>query len=165
MKTNFPQPVPEPAGKPLPFKLDRERLFGEIEFHDTVCPMREDDGSLHLVAQELEDLDYVPKLCTEQVVRFDEGTQTVEWEAFCLRWRVPDVDAALKFASDWMRHHEGDTVFVDAPSGQIRWRRSFPTGWVEDEDDLESLCSEQIYDAMHDCIECLQAAQLALGGF
>lgn len=165
MKTSHPQPAPGSAGTPVPAKLGRERLFGEIEFCNVVCPMREDDGSLHLVAQELEEVDYVPKLCTEQVVRFDEGTQTVEWEAFCPQWRVPDADAARRFASDWMLLHEGDTVLVDGRTGQIRWRRSFATGWVEDEDDLEALCHEQVYGAMHDCIECLQSAQLALGGF
>lgn len=61
-------PVPEEQEG---FWLTKERLFSEIESCDTVCPMRENDG-LHLVAQEMEAADFVPKNTTEQVIRFDE---------------------------------------------------------------------------------------------
>jgi hypothetical protein len=163
--TRHPQPAPGATVPPGSFTLDREKLFEEIESLDVVCPVRESDGSLHLVAQELEESDCLPKVSVEQVVRFDEEKQTVVWEAFCPLWRVPDAAAAWRFVSDWMRHHGEDAVFLDDRTGRLRWRRSFWIGWVEDEDGLESLPFRYFYDAMGDCIECLQTAQLELGGF
>ena len=145
--------------------LDRKGLFEAIEACDAVCPMREADGSLHLVSQELDELDYVPKQGVEQVVRFDEETQLVEWEAFCPRWRVPDAVLALRFASDWMRRHAGDSVYLDAAEERLCWRRVFWCGWVSDDDDVEAFCERHVYGAMSGSVECLLAAQLVLGGF
>ena len=144
--------------------LTKERLFSEIEAWDAVCPMRENDG-LHLVAQEMESSDFVPKNTTEQIIRFDEDGQFVVWEAFCPDWRVPDVSEAYHFAADWMRNHPKDTAIVDEKLLRITWRRSFRTEWVEDEDALDTLSQLYLTDSMGAATECLNAAQLALGGF
>lgn len=144
--------------------LTKERLFDEIEFCDTVCPERESDG-LHLIAQEMESSDFVPKNTTEQIIRFDEDEQFVVWEAFCPDWQVADVLAAYRFASDWMTRHPKDTVIVNEKSRRIVWRRSLDTVWVDEQDDMEVLSDRFIYDGINDSIECLNAAQLALGGF
>lgn len=144
--------------------LTKERLFAEIEFCDTVCPEREFDG-LHLIAQEMESSDFVPKNSTEQIIRFDEEGQLVVWEAFCPKWQVPDVLAAYHFAADWMQNHPKDSVIVDEKSLRITWRRSFRTEWVEDDDALDALSQFYLTDSMDAATECLNAAQLALGGF
>ena len=163
-----PQSIAEYA--PLPPEererpwLTEERLFAEIESCDTVCPMREDDGH-HLVAQEMEAADFVPKNTTEQVIRFDEDEQMVVWEASCPDWQIPDVPAAHRFASDWMAHHPQDAVIVNEKTRRIVWRRSFGTVWVDGEEDMEVLSYRYLYDAMTDSVACLNAAQLALGGF
>ncbi len=163
-----PPPIAEYA--PLPPEererpwLTEERLFAEIEFCDTVCPERKCDG-LHLVAQEMESAGFVPKNTTEQIIRFDADEQFVVWEAFCPDWRVPDVSAAYHFAADWMRNHPKDAVIVDEKSLRITWRRSFRTEWVEDEDALDTLSQLYLTDSMGAATECLNAAQLALGGF
>ena len=167
-REDTPPPVAEYV---MPAAEERERpwrskelLFDEIEAWDTVCPERECDG-LHLIAQEMESLDFVPKNTTEQIIRFDEDAQFVVWEASCPDWQIPDVPAAHRFAADWMRHHPKDAVIVDEKSRRITWRRSFRTEWVDDSDELDALSQLYLYDAMHDSIECLNAAQLALGGF
>lgn len=165
--------VPPPIGVYMPIPqedrahhwLTKERLFSEIEFCDTVCPMREKDGTLHLIAQELESADFVPKNGTEQIIQFDEDEQLVLWEAFCPDWQVADVLAAYRFASDWMTRHPKDTVIVNEKSRRIVWRRSLDTVWVDEQDDMEVLSDRFIYDGISDSIECLNAAQLALGGF
>ena len=154
-------PSPEVQVRPW---LTKERLFDEIEFCDTVCPERQYDG-LHLMAQEMESSDFVPKNTTEQIIRFDEDEQFVVWEASCPDWQIPDIGKAYRFATDWMRHHPKDTVIVDEKPRRITWRRSFRTEWVEDDEALDTLSQLYMYDAMHDSIECLNAAQLALGGF
>ena len=163
-----PLPVAEHA--PLPSEvrerpwLTKEMLFDEIESWDTACPERECDG-LHLIAQEMKSSDFVPKNTTEQIIRFDEDEQFVVWEAFCPDWQIPDVPAAHRFAADWMRHHPKDAVIVDEKSRQITWRRSFRTEWVEDGDALDTLSQFYLTDSMNAATECLNAAQLALGGF
>ena len=144
--------------------LTKERLFAEIELCDTVCPERKCDG-LHLVAQEMESAGFVPKNTTEQIIRFDENEQFVVWEAFCPDWQIPDAAAACRFASDWMVNHHQDAVIVDEKSRRITWRRSFRTEWVEDDDALEALSQLYLADSMAAATECLNAAQLALGGF
>ncbi len=144
--------------------LTKDRLFGEIEFCDTVCPERECDG-LHLIAQEMESSDFVPKNMTEQIIRFDEDEQFVVWEASCPDWQFPDIGKAYRFAADWMRHHPKDAVIVDEKSRRITWRRSFRTEWVEDDDALDTLSQLYLTDSMGAATECLNAAQLALGGF
>lgn len=144
--------------------LTKERLFAEIEFCDTVCPERKNDG-LHLIAQEMESADFVPKNTTEQIVHFDEDKQFVVWEAFCPDWQIPDLPAAHHFAADWMRHHPQDAVIVDEKLRRITWRRSFRTEWVEDDDALDTLSQLYLTDSMDAATECLNAAQLALGGF
>lgn len=154
---------PSPEDRERPW-LTKERLFDEIEFCDTVCPEREWDG-LHLIAQEMESSDFVPKNTTEQIVHFGEDEQFVVWEAFCPDWQVPDVPAAHHFAADWMRHHPKDAVIVDEKSRRITWRRSFRTEWVENDDALDTLSQLYLMDSMDAATECLNAAQLALGGF
>ena len=144
--------------------LTKGRLFSEIEFCDTVCPMRENDG-LHLVAQEMESADFVPKNTTEQVIRFDEDEQMVVWEASCPDWQIPDVPSAYRFASDWMTHHPQDAVIVNETTRRIVWRRSFGTVWVDGEEDMEVLSDRYISEAMDGANGFLAAAQLALGGF
>lgn len=164
----MPPPIAEYA--PLPPEeregpwLTEERLFAEIEFCDTVCLERKCDG-LHLVAQEMESAGFVPKNTTEQIIRFDEDEQFVVWEAFCPDWRFPDVSAAYHFAADWMRNHPKDAVIVDEKLLRITWRRSFRTEWLEDEDALDTLSQLYLTDSMGAATECLNAAQLALGGF
>lgn len=143
--------------------LTKDRLFGEIEFCDTVCPERECDG-LHLIAQEMESSDFVPKNTTEQIIHFDEDEQFVVWEAFCPDWQIPDVSSAYHFAADWMRHHPKDAVIVDEKSRRITWRRSFRTEWVEDEDALDALLQLYLVEAMSASLECLNAVLLSLGG-
>ena len=144
--------------------LTKERLFAEIEFCDTVCPERKYDG-LHLMSQEMESSGFVPKNTTEQIVRFDEDAQFVVWEASCPDWQIPDLPAAHRFAADWMEHHPKDAVIVDEKSRRIKWRRSFRTEWVEDCEALEALSQLYLTDSMNAATECLNAAQLALGGF
>ena len=144
--------------------LTKEKLFDEIESWDAVRPERKYDG-LHLIAQEMESADYVPKNTTEQTIRFDEDEQFVVWEEFCPDWTIPDVMAAHRFAANWMGHHPRDAVIVNEKSRRITWRRSFRTEWVEDGDELDALSQLYLYDAMHVSIECLNAARLALGGF
>ena len=155
--------APEAEEQTRPW-LTKERLFAEIESLDVVCPMRENDG-LHLVAQEMESADCVPKNTTEQIVRFDEEEQFVVWEAFCPDWHFPDVPAAHRFAADWMAHHPKDAVIVDEKSKRISWRRAFRTEWVEDYDSLCELSQLYLTDSIDAATECLNAAQLALGGF
>lgn len=64
------------------FERDRNEAFRLSELvearcpWDVVCQMWENDG-LHLVAQEMESADCVPKNTTEQIVRFDEEEQFV----------------------------------------------------------------------------------------
>ena len=163
-----PPPIAEYEALPLEVQvrpwLTKERLFGEIEFCDTVCTERECDG-LHLIAQEMESSDFVPKNTTEQIIRFDEDEQFVVWEAFCPDWQIPDVPSAHHFAADWMRHHPKDAVIVDEKSRRITWRRSFRTEWVEDDDALDTLSQLYLTDSMDAATGCLNAAQLALGGF
>lgn len=154
-------PVPDEQES---FWLTKERLYSEIESCDTVCPMRENDG-LHLVAQEMEAADFVPKNTTEQVIRFDEDEQMVVWEASCPDWQIPDVPAAHRFASDWMAHHPQDAVIVNGKTRRIVWRRSFGTVWVDGQEDMELLSDRYISEAMDGANSFLAAAQLALGGF
>lgn len=144
--------------------LTKERLFSEIEAWDTVCPMRENDG-LHLVAQEMETADYVPKNTTDQIINFDEAEQFVVWEAFCPGWQIPDVAAAHRFAANWMWLHQNDAVIVNEKSRRLVWRRSFGTLWVDGEENMEVLSYRYLYDAINDSISCLNSAQLTLGGF
>jgi len=144
--------------------LTKERLFDEIEFCDTVCSERKYDG-LHLIAQEMESSDIVPKNTTEQIIRFDEDRQFVVWEASCPDWQIPDMPAAHHFAAAWMRHHTKDAVIVDEKARRITWRRSFRTEWVEDDDMLDALSQLYLTDSMGAASECLSAAQVALGGF
>ena len=144
--------------------LTKEMLFAEIESCDAVCPERQCDG-LHLLAQEIESSDFVPKNTTEQVIRFDEDGQLVVWEAFCPDWQFPDALASYRFAADWMAHHPKDAVIVDEKSKRISWRRAFRTEWVEDYDSLCELSQLYLTDSIDAATECLNAAQLALGGF
>ncbi len=163
-----PPPIAEYEASPLDVQvqpwLTKERLFDEIEFCDTVCPERERDG-LHLVAQEMGSSDFVPKNTTEQIIRFDEDEQFVVWEAFCPDWQISDIGKAYRFAADWMRHHPKDAVIVDEKSRRITWRRSFSTEWVKDVDALDTLSQLYLIESMGAATECLNAAQLALGGF
>ena len=144
--------------------LTKERLFAEIESCDAVCPERRCDG-LHLIAQEMESSDFVPKNTTEQVIHFDEAGQLVVWEAFCPDWQFPDALSAHRFAADWMAHHPKDAVIVDEKSRRISWRRAFRTEWVVDYDALCELSQLYLADSIDAASECLNAAQLALGGF
>ena len=64
-----------------------------------------------------------------------------------------------------MTRHPKDTVIVNEKSRRIVWRRSLDTVWVDEQDDMEVLSDRFIYDGINDSIECLNAAQLALGGF
>ena len=64
-----------------------------------------------------------------------------------------------------MANHHQDAVIVDEKSRRITWRRSFRTEWVEDDDALEALSQLYLTDSMAAATECLNAAQLALGGF
>lgn len=145
-------------------RLTKEKLFSEIESFDIVCPMRENDG-LHLVAQEMTSVDYVPKNTTEQVIRFDEDEQMVVWEASCPDWQIPDIPSAYRFASDWMMHHPLDAVIVNEKTRRLVWRRSFGTVWVDRQEDMDVLSDCHIGEAMDDANKFLAAAQLALGGF
>ena len=163
-----PPPIAEYEVLPLKVQvqpwLTKERLFDAIEFCDAVCPERKCDG-LHLIAQEMEALDFVPRNTTEQIIRFDEDGQFIVWEAFCPDWQVSDIGKAYRFAADWMRHHPKDAVIVDEKLRRITWRRSFRTEWVEDDDALDTLSQLYLTDSMGSATECPNAAQLALGGF